>query len=129
MYLGNDGSCTYHDRDGTQHHTQGNFLILATPEDVFEVEHGLLRGLVRKVAMKQCGHFMLGIARIGGESYTVSGSYGNNGLPMDLPRDCWERFGTEIPRFLYDAWKTGGGHNSAGSEAESMRNWAKAVLL
>lgn len=129
MYLGNDDSYTYHERDGTQRHTQGNFLILATPEDVLGVEPGLLRGLVRKVAMEQCGHFMMGIARIGGESHTVSGSYGNDGLPMDLPRDVWERFGTEVPQDLYEAWNKGGGHNSAGSEADQMRKWAKAELL
>jgi len=129
MYIGNDDSHTRYDRDGTQRHTQGNFLILATPEDVMKVEHGLLRGLVRKVAMEQVGHFMMGKARIGGHTYTVSGSYGSDGLPMDLHREHWERFGTEVPEDLYEAWKTGGGHNSAGSEAEQMRKWAESELL
>jgi hypothetical protein len=41
-------------------------------------------GVVRKVSLKQYGHFMMGIARIMNKSVTVSGCYGNDGLIMDV---------------------------------------------
>jgi hypothetical protein len=72
--------------DGTQCCRMGRFLILLdTPEDK------TIYAIVRTVALRQCGHWMMGSARIQGTTYTVSGAYGNDGLPMrinTLPPDA-----------------------------------------
>lgn len=78
--------------------------------------------VVRKVALRQCGHWMMGRANLGGKWVTVSGAYGNDGLMMTvetLPKDA-----VRLPLDLYEKWNKGGGHNSAGSEASAMRAWA-----
>ena len=85
--------------------------------------HYPLRALVRYARLKQLGHFMMGTARVGQHSLTLSGSYGNDGLPMSVPDDVYEA-GVELPQHLYDAWNKGGGWNGAGSEATAMREWA-----
>jgi hypothetical protein len=82
-----------------------------------------LRAFVRRVAMQQVGHFMMGECRLFGTTVTLSGSYGSDGLPKTLPRAIWER-GLEVPQELRDAWNKGGGHNAAGNEAEAMAEWA-----
>jgi len=99
MYLGTDDSYTYTDRHGTQHHTQGDFLLLVTPEeDGFDIEK--MRALIRQVSLDQVGHYMMGTARIGGDSYTVSGTYGNMGLTMDIKREAWEEYAVPLPEEL-----------------------------
>lgn len=95
-------------------------LEMPTPAETCRRENTY--GVVRKVAMEQCGHFMMGRANLGGVWYTLSGSYGNDGLPMDvkkLPRDA-----VLLPTELYDAWNQGGGWNGAGDEARAMAVWA-----
>ena len=79
---------------------------------------------VRKVALRQLGHFMMGRVRIYGDVLSVSGSYGNDGLPMRVPDAIYDRLTVFLPQDLYDAWNNGGGGNSAGSEAAAMREWA-----
>ena len=77
---------------------------------------------VRKVALRQLGHFMLGRVNLFGRWHSVSGTYGSDGLPMTvdrLPKDA-----RPLPRELYDAWNKGGGWNGPGSEASAMRAWA-----
>lgn len=127
MYLGTANSYTYYSDDGQQRHTKGDFLIFAVPEDG-RCAPSTLRACVRKVALEQTGHWMMGTARVGGESLTVSGSYGNNGLPMRVDREIWERFMTPVPERLYEAWNGGGGHNSTGAEREAVVAWAKGNL-
>jgi hypothetical protein len=76
--------------------------------------------------MQQLGHFMMGRANVNGRWLTVSGSYGNDGLPMTidkLPQDA-----KPLPRELYEAWNKGEGWNGAGNEALAMRNWANATF-
>ena len=124
MYLGIDDSHTAYDRSGQQRHTQGAFLLLLSPEEGTGFDLDEMRACVRQVALEQMGHYMMGKARIGGESFTVSGAYGNNGLTLDVPREIWEEYGTPVPEHLREAWKDGGGHNSAGSEGEALREWA-----
>ncbi len=85
--------------------------------------HYPLRALVRYARLKQFGQFMMGTARVGQHSLTLSGSYGSDGLPMSVPDDVYEA-GVELPQHLYDAWNKGGGWNGAGSEATAMREWA-----
>ena len=122
MYLTN-GHGYY--RGSEQCTTRGQFLLLlqladkpCSPENTYAV--------VRKVALRQFGHWMMGSANICGKWRTVSGAYGSDGLPMTvdaLPVDA-----IPLPRDLYDAWNKGGGWNSAGSEASAMRAWAKQAF-
>lgn len=109
-------------RDGQQFCRRAPFLLLLQTKGCNDVY-----GVVRSVALKQLGHWMMGTARILGKSYTVSGSYGDDGLPMTvdtIPPDA-----KKLPDNLYEAWSCGGGWNSAGSEAEAMAEWARKELL
>jgi hypothetical protein len=87
-----------------------------------------LRAIVRYVRLRQLGHFMMGSARVGKTRLTLSGSYGHDGLPVTVPDEVYEA-GAPLPPELYEAWNKGGGWNSAGSEAEAMRRWAKQNLI
>ncbi len=83
--------------------------------------------VVRKVALRQLGHFMMGQVNLCGKWHSVSGAYGSDGLPMSvdtLPRDA-----VRLPDELYQAWNKGGGWNSAGSEAPAMREWAIRTFI
>ena len=81
---------------------------------------------VRKVALRQLGHFMMGYANLNGKWHSVSGAYGSDGLPMTvttLPHDA-----KPLPTDLYNAWNKGGGWNGSGSEAPAMRTWARETF-
>ena len=109
--------------DGQQFCRRAPFLLLlqSGPWD------SPIYGAVRTVALRQYGHWMMGKARILGISYTVSGSYGNDGMPMfvdAIPPDA-----KILPDDLREAWNKGGGWNSAGSEAKAMAEWARKELL
>ena len=82
-----------------------------------------IRALVRHVAMRRCGHFMIGSVRIHGNSLMLSGSYGSDGLPDSVPDEVYG-IGVELPRDLVGKWNRGGGWNGAGDEAGEMRAWA-----
>ena len=116
-----------YDSHGEQH-TSGLFLMLVLDK----YQHGAcspdnVRAIVRYVAMHQFGPWMMGSARIGAHRLTLSGSYGADGLIMDVPSDVYDR-AIPLPRELYEAWKHGGGWNGAGSESDAMRRWAKMNL-
>jgi hypothetical protein len=124
MYL-DRGRCYYVGSE--QRCAAGRFLLLLQlrggggPDGTFAV--------VRKVALRQFGAWMMGKARIHGKGKwaTVSGSYGSDGLPMtvdELPPDA-----VLLPRHLYDAWNKGGGWNCAGGEAQAMREWANGLAF
>lgn len=88
-----------------------------------------LRAAVRFVRLSQCGHWMMGGARFGKKRVTVSGAYGSDGLPMDVDK-LWDEYQRMIPlpvELAREFWR-GGGHNSVGDEADSMRKWAMAHL-
>jgi hypothetical protein len=85
-----------------------------------------IRGIIRKVALHQLGHFMMGTARIKNHSITLSGSYGGDGLPKDVDPDIYI-LGTVLPDELREAWNTGGGWNSCGTEAPAMVKWALSI--
>ena len=116
---------------GTEQCTQrGWFLMLMQPD--LGGWDGLTRGgklpvraILRKVALQQCGHRMMGTAHAANKRLTVSGSYGNDGLTMSVSPEVYA-LGVELPQELYDKWAQGGGWNSAGSEAPAMREWARA---
>ena len=109
--------------DGQQFCRRAPFLLLLQNGDW----NSQVYGVVRTVALRQCGHWMMGKARILDKSYTVSGSYGNDGLTLSvdtIPPDA-----KPLPDELREAWNKGGGWNSAGSEAEAMAEWARKELL
>ena len=115
------------ERDGTQK-TSGWFLMLLKPDyeigtEAYEEAKGDLRAVIRKCHMEQMGHYMMGKVRIAGDSHTVTGTYGNNGLPKSIDPEIWKN-AVPLPDELYEAWASGGGWNSAGSEAEAMQQWA-----
>ena len=119
MYI--EGTQTYY-RGTEQCARRARFLILLQP-NVQNWEEYPMRAIVRKVALRQLGAFMMGHARVGGQTISVSGSYGNDGLPLTVPLEIYEK-GVVVPDHLVKLWSTGGGWNSAGSEAGSMREWA-----
>lgn len=86
-----------------------------------------LYACVRFVALKQLGHWMMGTAKIGGQSVTVSGAYGNDGLPMDYEKlsPKARKHLVELPPDLTEKFWAGGGWNEAGAEARDMHAWAK----
>jgi hypothetical protein len=120
MYITNEGHGYY--RGTEQCHTRAPFLILVQREE------REIRALVRKVALHQCGHFMMGSARVGRHRIPISGSYGGDGLPRTVPLEVYEA-AVPVPHELIDAWNHGGGWNSAGSEAPAMREWAVKTFL
>jgi hypothetical protein len=106
---------TYY-RGTEQCSARGSFLLLLQLADK-PLGPGNTYAVIRKVALRQFGHFMMGRVRLGPRWYSVSGAYGSDGLPMTvavLPKDA-----VPLPRNLYDAWSKG-----AGSEAPAMRDWA-----
>ena len=104
---------------GTEQATKrASFLLLVQKEGCDEI-----RALVRKVALRQCGHWMMGRARVAGETITVSGAYGGDGLTRNVSKRVFER-AVPLPAELREAWNHGGGWNGAGNEAPAMRAWA-----
>lgn len=117
MYL---AGYNYHTRNG-QAHSRDRFLLLVQPNKYDSRKMPNPRAIVRTVSLKQCGHFMMGKARIQGETYVVSGTFGNDGLPMDVPEEVY-RNATVIPDdVLNPYWK--------GSDPEEgytgMYEWAR----
>jgi len=107
-----------YDRDGQQF-SRGRFLL------VFSRGHELYAA-VRHVSLHQFGHFMMGFARIAGQRITVSGAYGNDGLPDDydkLTPQAQSKL-TPLPADLTEIFWKGDGHNSTGNEREPMLKWA-----
>ena len=119
MYISNANS--RYSRTGNQLAGPGNFLILMQGESD---DCQTVKAIVRSVRMKQCGHWMMGGIKIDGYEMCLSGAYGADGLICTVPDDIYRRCGLELPQALYDQWNNGGGWNSCGSEAPSMRQWA-----
>jgi len=125
MYLDNSGHRYY--RGTEQCHSRAPFLILVTPED-YAKRTEPIRALVRKVALHQCGHFMMGSARAFGHKICISGTYGSDGLPRSVPQEVYDR-ATPVPEWLIRMWNEGAGWNDAGTEAPAMRDWAIKTFL
>lgn len=127
MYLFPKEGRAWHATDGTQHAGRGWFLIMTQSDRANYRELGI-RCFVRKVALEQVGHWMMGTARIYGHSVTISGAYGNDGLTKNVSHELFLE-GYPLPDPLYKAWATDtAGWNSAGSEGPSIREWAVAHL-
>lgn len=109
----------------------GLFLILFSPPGDFSPSRpgGLeIRGVVRHVRMRQCGHWMMGSARIGPVRVTLSGDYGADGLTNDCPANLWPRL-HPLPQELADQkWGDNTGWNSAGESGHPIRAWARKNL-
>ena len=111
-----------------QRAARGPFLILCQPDtrEPFDCITQT-RAIVRQVALAQLGHWMMGTARAFGQSLTISGSYGSDGLLKTVPPEVYAR-AVPVPPELMEKWNKGGGWNSAGGEAADMRQWANANL-
>lgn len=109
-----------------QHARRARFLLLLQPQDNWQNEP--IKAVVRKVALSQCGNWMMGKATIYGKQFTVSGSYGADGLPLTVDNQTYARATVVLPDYLLEAWQHGGGWNSAGSEAAEMIRWAQENL-
>jgi len=118
MYI--ERTVSGYDRSGEQVSRRAKFLLLMQTKDSDSKD---IRGIIRKVALRQLGNWMMGRTRIGSKWYTVSGSYGSDGLPMTVEQDAFDK-GTKLPNELYDAWSKGEGWNSTGNEAPQMLEWA-----
>lgn len=99
------------------------FLLLMTRASDRDMRPQLY-AVIRQVALKQLGHWMMGNANIKGHWMTISGDYGNDGLPMTLDDDEFPEDAVPLPDDLCHAFWTGGGHNCAGCEAPLIRDWA-----
>jgi hypothetical protein len=117
MYI--EPTRSYYDH-GEQRAARALFLLLIQPDG----GNAPIKAIVRNVALQQFGNFMMGRARAYGHSITVSGSYGGDGLPCSVPQAVYDRARLTLPTELVEAWNKGGGWNSAGSEAQAMRQWA-----
>lgn len=129
-----------YDKDGQQR-ASGPFLIVAQkPGKDSKPE---LRAVVRHVAMRQLGHFMVASVKLGGFNLVLSGTYGSDGLPVNFGQHFIDHepatFTEEQANTLFDvmvplpaelqaAFWQGGGHNTGGNEMEPLRQWAKANL-
>ena len=105
-----------------QHTTSGMFFCLVST-DALPLDKDNFRGVVVRTHLEQCGHWMMGNASICGQRFTLSGSYGEDGLTMTVPKAIFDKC-VPIPAELYEAWAHGGGWNGCGSEGEAMRKWA-----
>lgn len=144
MFIGNaNGGYT---RDGAQW-GRGSYLLLfsgsgvsiidangppETRERVHCPDHGrdypALYACVRVVALSQLGHWMMGRARVADSKVSVSGPYGHDGLPGDLDKLTHRARAllVRVPDAETLAYWHGGGHNSTGTEAPTLRQWARA---
>jgi hypothetical protein len=114
----------YYDNAG-QRIGRGYFLLLIQNKDDFVAP---IKAVVRKVAMSQCGQFMMGYARVYGKTLIISGSYGNDGLPMQVDSEIYNKVKLELPQDLVSAWVNGSGWNGVGNEAQAMAKWANENL-
>ena len=114
--------------DRSYSYASGQFLMLFDKESEERYPNGCqkLYAAVRSVRLSQCGHFMMGSAIFGGVKVTISGAYGNDGLPRligFLPKEFHDRV-VELPEDLAKKYWDGDGWNSAGNESSDMRQWA-----
>jgi hypothetical protein len=119
---------TYY-RGSEQRTARAPFLILCQPDTYPEPFDPITqtRALVRQVALARFGPWMMGTARAFGHSLTLSGAYGSDGLLKTVPPEVYAR-AVPVPPELMEQWAKGGGWNSAGIEAPTLRRWANANL-
>jgi len=103
-----------------------DFLILLQEDlSVLDPAFGKhIKAIVRKVRLRPFGNFMMENTSIYGHKIVLSGAYGDDGLPVSIPTEIFEKVKTSIPNNLKEKWNKGGGHNNCGREADDMRLWA-----
>lgn len=98
-----------------------------------ETDTPKLWAILRRVALRQCGHFMMGSTRIGSHRFVVSGAYGGDGLPESLNEWTTEDFArwTLAPETVARAYwhPEYPGWNDAGSEYRTVASWATGGAL
>jgi hypothetical protein len=107
-----------------QHSRQADYLMLASSHSNKE-----LYACVRKVAMSQCGHFMMGTARVGGQSICVSGPIGNDGLPLnweDLTDRAKQEF-VRVPDDVATAYWADDGWNDVGKARGVLTEYGRSI--
>lgn len=104
----------------------GRFLILMQP-DVDGGHKAPIHAAVRFTSLRQLGPFMMGHARVKGHTLSLSGAYGNDGLPCTVSQEIYAQ-GAPLPPELFHAWKTGDGWNGPGTEGPALRAWAKELI-
>lgn len=123
MYVTNIGH-TYYDGGG-QRHTRAPYAILASDDD------NNLYACVRQVALRQVGHFMMGSARIGGQSVTVSGLFGSDGLPLTIDRDIdratVERLFVRVPDAIASLYWSYDGYHRGESYDPAIRKYLRGL--
>lgn len=136
MLLG--GKCWYTDKG--EQRSKGLFLMIF--DNIGASKSRELRAVVRDVSLSQCGHFMMGRIQInfkrndwwtqqghpknGSQLQVLSGTYGNDGLPIGINRGhvpgFWESL-IPVPDDLTEKfWK------SEDSEGPAMRDWAMSEM-
>lgn len=124
MYL--TPGLTYY-RGTDQYRSRGPYLILfSTFAERYSNGKPRLYAAVRKVALQQCGHFMMGTARIANVRIPISGSCGSDGLPRDydtLPPSV-RAYLTEVPEDVATLYWADDGHNTIGRAAKFLLEWA-----
>lgn len=143
MYIQSVGG---YDKDGQQYST-GKFLAIFSDPFNEAALRPELRAVVRPVRLEQMGHWMMGHLKFAGYTFTMSGTYGSDGLPCNLNRHVipspdpdkkndivgltdeekkalWALM-VPLPAELQTAFWEGGGHNSAGKEGPSIHKWGK----
>jgi len=138
-----DSHRRWYDKDGQQH-ASGAFLWVVLPDKpawddpnysidpidgwvspIFHPPFKEARAFVRHVKMHQCGHFMMGSIQVGSHKQTISGTYGDDGLPDTVARHVWE-VGVPVPEDIMETWAhSTSGHNGAGDEARAIYSWAR----
>lgn len=71
---------------GTGQYASGLFLAVFCNANAPKLPNGYkpLRAIVRKVALHQLGHFMMGRLTLMGHPFSLSGTYGSDGLPIEI---------------------------------------------
>lgn len=108
------------------------FLILfSTHADRYPNGTPKLYAAVRSVALQQCGHWMMGTARIAGVSIPISGACGADGLPRDYDElgDAVRAKLTPVPEDVAAVYWADDGHNTIGRSAPTVRSWALATFF
>lgn len=70
-----------------EQYASGLFLMLFVNSNAPQPNgHKQIRALVRKVGLTQSGHFMMGRVTLMGHRFSLSGTYGSDGLPIEVTK-------------------------------------------
>lgn len=130
MFLSDAGYKGWDDDDGS--HASGMFILLfqqswRAGDEPMPRE---LRVLVRKVRLDQLGNFMMGKVAIkcpGREdlvSLSLSGSFGNDNLPITCPASLWDYL-HPVPQEVSEHYWTTPEGNESGHGAKAIYDWVQ----